>query len=250
MATSESNQLPGVDRTPVFATTHWTVIYAAAETQSPDSGKALDALCVSYWYPLYVYVRRKGYGAEEAKDLTQEFFAQLLSRKLYQVADPTRGKFRWFLLTSLQNFLAKEYRKATAQKRGGNSTTISLDFESAEGRYQHEPSHNATPEKLFEREWAHTLLQRVLERLRNEFSGSEKADRFQVMCAHLVEPEQNTSYADMARELGMSEGSVKVAMHRLRKRYRELYREEIASVVSSDDDIDEEIRHHVSALSN
>ncbi|MEW6302818.1 MAG: sigma-70 family RNA polymerase sigma factor [Verrucomicrobiota bacterium] len=248
MASGDSESIPGVPKTPVFATTRWTLVLAAAETQCADSASALEALCLTYWYPLYAFVRRKGHPPDEAKDLTQEFFAQLIEKKLYQAADRSRGKFRTFLLTALQNFLNNQARKANAQKRGGGAQVCSLDFQDAEGRYVHEPSHALTPEKLFEREWANTLLRQVLTRLREEFIVSGQAERFDALSAHLVEPDSSASYSELAARLHMTEGAVKTAMHRLRRRYRELYRQEIARVVGDDAEVDEEIRHLVSAL--
>lgn len=250
MATGDSDSLPGVPKTPVFATTRWTVVLAAAETKSPSAAGALEQLCRSYWYPLYAYVRRKGHGPEEAKDLTQGFFAQLIERKLYQSADRNRGKFRTFLLSSLQNYLHNQARDARAQKRGGGAAVASLDFQDAEGRYLNEPAHEATPERLFEREWACSLLARVLEQLRGEFATSGQENRFAILSAHLVEPEKATSYASLAGEAGMSEGAVKTAMHRLRRRYRQLYHDEIAALVGGDEEVDEEFRHMVAVLAD
>jgi RNA polymerase sigma factor (sigma-70 family) len=250
MATGDSDSLPGVPKTPVFATTRWTVVLAAAETKSPSAAGALEQLCRSYWYPLYAYARRRGHGPEEAKDLTQGFFVHLIEKKLYQSADRARGRFRTFLLSSLQNYLMNHQRDASAQKRGGGVPVMSLDFQDAEGRYLNEPVHDASPDKLFEREWACSLLQRVLERLRGEYAASGQEERFSAMSAHLVEPENATSYAVVAGELGLSEGAVKTAMHRLRRRYRQLYREEIAALVGSDEEVDEELRHMAVVLAD
>lgn len=225
-----------------FATTHWTVVLDAANSQAEGATQALEQLCQTYWYPLYAYVRRCGRPADEARDLTQEFFARLLEKKTLKVADQERGKFRTFLLTALKNFLAKEHEKAGRQKRGGGATHLSLDFQDAEGRYLHEPSHASSPDRLFEREWALALLQRVLVRLRDEFTAAGQQARFEALCPHLVEPDQSTAYAETAAQLGLSEGAVKTAMHRLRARYRELYRHEIAALVSGPDEVEAELR--------
>jgi RNA polymerase sigma-70 factor (ECF subfamily) len=227
----------------VFATTHWTLVMDAADSQAPGSLAALEQLCQAYWFPLYAYVRRLGRSAEDASDLTQEFFARVLEKKTLKVADQERGKFRTFLLTALKNFLAKEHEKANRQKRGGGATHLSLDFQDAEGRFIQEPSHDCAPDRLFEREWAKALLERVLLRLRDEFSTAGQPERFTLLSAHLVEPEECGSYADTAAKLKMSEGAVKTAMHRLRARYRELYREEIAAQVGSPEEVEAEIQH-------
>lgn len=227
----------------VFATTHWTLVMDAADSQAEGATKALEQLCATYWYPLYAYVRRTGRNADEARDLTQEFFARVLEKKILKVADQQRGKFRTFLLTALKNFLAKEHEKAGRQKRGGGATHLSLDFQDAEGRYLHEPSHEQAPDLIFEREWAKALLQRVLLRLREEFVTAGQQERFDGLCPHLVEPEESASYAETAARLGLSEGAVKTAMHRLRARYRELYREEIAKLVGGPNEVDAEIQH-------
>lgn len=227
----------------VFATTHWTVVMDAADSQADGSAKALEQLCQTYWFPLYAYVRRTGRPADEARDLTQDFFARILEKKILKAADQERGKFRSFLLTSLKNFLANEHEKAGRQKRGGGATHLSLDFQDAEGRYLHEPSHDCAPDRLFEREWAKALLQRVLLRLRDEFAAAGQKDRFDALCPHLVEPDESSSYADTGAKLGLSEGAVKTAMHRLRTRYRELYRGEIGLLVGSAGEVEAEIQH-------
>ena len=242
---SDKTQVPGV-----FNTTHWTLVIDAADTQGEGAAEALAQLCETYWYPLYAYARRFGNGPEEARDLTQGFFEQLLAKKTFKVADRNRGKFRTFLLTSLKNHLAKEHQKATRQKRGGTATHFSLDFQDAEGRYVAEPSHETTPEKLFEREWAKALLGRVLAHLRAEYEVSGNAERFDVLSAHLVQPEGNESYQDLAEKLGLSLAVIKTSMHRLRARFRDLYRDEIAALVGSPEEVDAEIRHLFQTLGN
>lgn len=231
-----------------FLTTHWTVVMNAADSRSPDRTKALETLCGAYWYPLYVYVRRGGFSPEDAQDLTQSFFASLLEKQIHGAADPGRGKFRTFLLTAMKNFLAKAVRKSHAQKRGGGAEHLSLQLQDAEGRYLNEPSHDASPDKLFERTWANALLERALSSLRKEYEARGEMDRFDAMSAHLVQPETGQSYAGLAEELGMTEGSVKTAMHRLRRRYRDVYRREVEDLVDGPDQVDDEIRHLLSVL--
>lgn len=226
-----------------FNTTHWTLVIDAADTRGEGASAALAQLCETYWYPLYAYVRRFGNGPDEARDLTQAFFEQLLEKKTYKVADRERGKFRTFLLTALKNFLAKEHQKATRQKRGGSATHFSLDFQDAEGRFIAEPSHEVTPEKLFEREWAKALLGRALAHVRTEYAASGRVERFDVLSTHLVQPEGDESYADLAEKLGLSLAVIKTSMHRLRARFRSVYREEIAAMVGGQEEVDDEIRH-------
>lgn len=226
-------------------------MFAAAGPSSPGAADALEKLCLAYWYPLYAYARRKGNAPDQAQDLTQAFFAELIEKKAIQAVDQSRGKFRSFLLTSFQNFMAKEHRKRVAQKRGGGARMYSLDFKDVEGRYVsiEEPSHELTPERLFEREWAKALLARVLDRLRAEFQAQGGGDRFEILSACLVDPDTMKSYADIAEQINSTEGAVKTAVHRMRRRYRQLYREEILCLVEHEDQVDEEIRHLLEALS-
>jgi DNA-directed RNA polymerase specialized sigma24 family protein len=232
----------------VFATTHWSVVLAAADTKSPHGKDALEKLCRTYWYPLYAYVRRKGYDAHHAQDLTQEFFARLLARNYLSVADRNRGKFRSFLLGSLEHFLAREWTKAHAQKRGGGQAVISLDETNPENRYLLEPAHELTAEKIYDRRWATTLLGQAMSRLREECVASQKGDLFGKVEGFLSGEKGETSYADVAAALKMSEGAVKVAVHRLRKRYGELVRAEIAQTVATAEEIDEELHYLFTAL--
>jgi RNA polymerase sigma-70 factor (ECF subfamily) len=231
-----------------FATTHWSLIVAAREPSSPAARQALALLCEAYWYPLYAYIRRRGHAADEAQDLTQEFFARLLERDLLGAADPADGRFRAFLLAACKHFLANEHDRACALKRGGGRASLSLDLEGAEGRYGREPSHDLTPDKLFERRWALTLLDRVLARLREEFMAKGKAETFDRLRVFLVGDRGAPSHGEVAGELGMTAGAVKVAVHRLRQRYRELLREEIAHTVEGPEQIDEEVRDLFAAL--
>jgi RNA polymerase sigma-70 factor (ECF subfamily) len=233
---------------PRFATTHWSLVVAAGQGDSPDARAALATLCQTYWYPLYAYVRRHGRGAEEAQDLTQAFFAELLEKEYLQDADRERGKFRAFLLTAFKHFLSKERDRASALKRGGGRATLSLDLPAGERRYRLEPADQATPETLFERRWALTLLDQVLARLRQEYAGSGKGPLFEQLKGFLAGEKGPEPYAQLAREFGMTEGAFKVAVHRVRRRYRELLRAEIAQTVDSPEEVDDELRHLFEAI--
>lgn len=231
-------------------TTHWSVVIAAGRGPSPDSDRALATLCETYWYPLYAFVRRQGFDSEEAKDLTQSFFAKLLEKNYVGDADQQRGRFRSFLLTSLKHFLSNERDRANAKKRGGGRPTISLDFPQAEVRYRREPIEPKTPSMLFERRWAITLLDRVLQQLRDEYTLAGNGTLFEALKEHLTREKGSTPYREVAGSLGLSEGAVKVAVHRMRRRYRELLECEIAHTVSGSDDVEDEIRQLFTALSS
>jgi RNA polymerase sigma-70 factor (ECF subfamily) len=244
---SNSNSIPaGAGR---FATTHWSVVLAARDRASPQSREAMSALCSAYWYPLYAYVRRRGHDAEQAQDLTQEFFTRLLEKNYLHVVDRAKGKFRSFLLAACQHFLCNEYDRAKARKRGGGRVLLPLDFEMAEGRYVQEPAHSLTAEKLFERRWALTLLNQVLSCLRDEMNRAQKSKLFDALKVFLMGDQKGTPYRQVADDMGMSEGSVKVAVHRLRKRYRELLCEEIERTLHESGQVEEEIRDLFAALS-
>jgi RNA polymerase sigma factor (sigma-70 family) len=225
-----------------FATTQWSIVAAAAHRSSPESQEALAALCQAYWHPLYVYARRCARNAHEAQDLTQDFFARLLERNLIAIADPQRGRFRSFLLTSFKNFLANEWDKQQSKKRGGGQMPISLDFAKAESRYPFEPSLDVSPERLFERQWVLSLLDQVLDRLCDECASAGKAETFDALKGFIAGLPDDGSYAEAARRLGITENAAKVAAHRFRRRYRELLREEIARTVAKPDEVDDEIR--------
>lgn len=231
-----------------FATTHWSVIAAAQDRASPQAREALATLCRSYWYPLYVFVRRQGHGPEESQDLTQEYFARLLEKDFLDAVDPAKGKFRSFLLAACKHFLCNERDRQNAQKRGGHCDIISIDLPRAEERYRLEPADHLTPEKLFERRWALTLLEQVLARLREEFARSDKGPLFEQLKGFLAGKKADTSYEEAAVRLSLSEGAVKVAVHRLRKRYRELLQEEIARTLGDPRQVEEEIRALFGAL--
>ncbi|HUE69957.1 MAG TPA: sigma-70 family RNA polymerase sigma factor [Pirellulaceae bacterium] len=239
--------LPSDARRP-FATTRWSVVLAAGHDRSPGGRQALVALCETYWQPLYAFVRRRGYGADEAQGLVQEFFARLLEKESVAAADPARGKFRSFLLSSLNHFLANEWRRERAQKRGGERPILSLDFQHGESSLAIEPAHDLTPEKLFERRWALTLLTQALARLRDEYAASGKLPLLERLQPYLAGDRDAAPYLELARELGMSDGAVKVAVHRLRRRCRDILRDEIAQTVAGPEEVDEELRDLFEAL--
>ena len=231
-----------------FATTHWSVVLAAGNQNFPNQTEALEKLCRTYWYPLYAYVRRRGWGPEDAQDLTQEFFTRLLKKNYPAQADPAKGKFRSFLLLTLNHFLADEFDRATTHKRGGGQVFISLDQDVAEGRYRQELSADLTPEKLFERRWAQSIVEQALKRLRAEFGAETQPEAYAVLKAFEPGEQITLSYAEAASRLGISESAVKSKVHRLRQRHRELIREEIAQTVSTVTEIDEELRHLITVL--
>lgn len=215
---------------------------AAGRRSSPDARDALASLCQTYWYPLYAFVRRKGHSPADAQDLTQEFFTRLLEKNIAGKADRSRGKFRSFLLASLNHFLAKEWRSAGTSKRGGGRVALSLDLAAGENRYSLEPTHELTAEKIYQRRWALTLLEKTLAKLRDEFAASGKLELFDHMKPYLGGDESTVPYREIAVELEKTEGAVKVAVHRLRQRCRELLRAEIAETVSDPKEVDEELR--------
>lgn len=219
---------------------------AAGDSHNPDSRTALADLCQAYWYPLYAYLRRRGYPQEEAEDLVQGFFAQLLEKNYLKAADRERGRFRSFLLTALKNYAANEWDRRTAMKRGGKSPTLSLDFETAEGRYTIEPSDEHTPEQAFDRGWATAQLEQVLARMRAE--AGEGDERFALLQRFLTGDGDELRYSEAAERLGMSEGAVKVAVHRLRQRFGTVLRDEVARTLADPSDVDDELRHLFAAF--
>ncbi len=251
MSTTEScNKPPVAGGKPgaAFVTTHWSVVLMARRSDTTRAQAALARLCQTYWYPLYSYVRRRGYGAEDAQDLTQEYFARLLSQNWLEQADHERGRFRTFLLASLRHFLANEWDKAHAQKRGGDVQFVPLQLDNAETRYGQEPADPLTPERCFERRWALALLDEVLSRLRQEHVEAGTAELCDALKPCLVGEREAQPYAELAASLGMTQGAVKVAVHRLRHRYRQLLREEIANTVASPEEVNEEMHHLFSVL--
>ncbi|HRY50568.1 MAG TPA: sigma-70 family RNA polymerase sigma factor [Candidatus Paceibacterota bacterium] len=232
----------------VFATTHWSVVLAAGQAESPQAAEALEKLCRTYWFPLYAYIRRRGYEVADAQDLVQGFFFHILSRGFLQRARPDKGRFRSFILGSLKFFLADELAKLQAQKRGGGRTMVFLDAHSAEERYRLESVEQMDAEKLFERRWAISLLERVLERLEGEFTAAGKGAAFERLRDFLLGDRGSVTYHDTAAALGMTEGAIKVAVHRMRQRYRELFNEEIAQTVADPAEIEQEMRHVFASL--
>lgn len=210
---------------------------------STESTVALERLCQTYWYPLYAYVRRRGYSEHDAEDLTQAFFAHLLERRSFQRISPEKGKFRSFLLASFSYFLGDQFDRASAQKRGGGRPAIHFEGQAAEDRFRFEPVDGCSPDKLFERRWALTLLDQVLTRLKEEYASSGKAGQFERLSAYLINNAGGNSYAETARELNQNENWVKKAVQRMRERYYVLFREEIANTVESPADVDEELRY-------
>lgn len=231
-----------------FATTHWSVVLSARDQASPQAEEALERLCRAYWCPLYAFVRRQGYRPHDAQDLTQEFLARLVHKDYLHPVEQGKGRFRTFLLVAMKRFLADARDRARAQKRGGGIAPVSLDAASAERRYQLEGVDEWTPEKLYERHWALTLLDRAMSRLRQEFATAGKAEEFDCLKVFLAQEKGAVPHADMARQLGVSEGAVRVAVHRLRRRYRDLFHEEIAHTVGNPQEIEEEVRHLLSVL--
>jgi RNA polymerase sigma-70 factor (ECF subfamily) len=237
-----SDSAPQIQNARQFASTHWSVVLRAVDTQSPDSGQALEDLCRAYWYPLYAFVRSGGQGPDEARDLTQEFFSRLLEKKWLKEADPARGKFRTFLLAALKNFLANEWHRIRAQKRGGGRELVALDGLEAEERFALEPRDMATPDALFERRWAMTLIARAQDRLRDEMTRSGGADRFAALEPTLIGDRTDAGYEALAVKFGVAEGGIKSMVRRMRSRFRELMREEIAATLEAGQDIDAELQ--------
>jgi len=233
---------------PVFNTTHWSVVVRAGETSSSQSQAALQMLCQAYWYPLYAYVRRQGHSVEDAQDSVQEFFARFLENRRVRLANPARGRFRTFLLTSLKNFLINEWTKANREKRGGGQRLLSLDEAWAESRFRAEPAIAQPPDSLYDRGWAATLLDRALAALRAEFEQAGKLAMFERFRNHITGEHDPPPYAELAVALGMTEGAVRVALHRLSKRYGELLRAEVAQTVSTPAEVNEELRYLVSVI--
>jgi RNA polymerase sigma-70 factor (ECF subfamily) len=233
----------------VFATTHWTVVLAAGQRRTPQSDTALEQLCRTYWFPLYAYVRRRGHAKADAEDLTQAFFTRFLEKNYLAGLSAERGRFRAFLLASLKHFLANEWDKSQAQKRGGGGIPLSLDWETADTKFQVAATSEPSPDKAFDREWALALLAKVIERLQSECVTDGKAKLFEQLKTFLMAGKGESAQGEVARTLGMEEGAVRVAVHRLRKRYRALLRDEISQTLADESQVDEEMRALFGAFS-
>jgi RNA polymerase sigma-70 factor (ECF subfamily) len=231
----------GPSRRPQFATTHWSVVLAAGKSSSAQQKQALETLCQSYWFPLYAFLRRKGYNNHQAEDYTQGFFAHILKKHDLQRADPNYGKFRSFLLIRLKGFLSDERDRSQALKRGGGKKILSLSFENAEGQYALEPADRLSPEKLFEKSWALTVLERTMDQLEADMAKKNKQKLFEHLQVYLTTEKDEIPYQNVAEELDMTESSIRVAVHRLRQQYRKLLRDEIAQTVGDEGQIDEEM---------
>jgi len=231
-----------------FSMTRWSLVVAAADSRHPGHEEALAELCSAYWYPVYAFVRLRGFDTDSAQDLTQGFFAQLLEKRTLKAADEERGRFRSFVLAALKFYLSHERERAGAQKRGGGRTPIAIDGDTAEGKYRVEPVDRHTPETLFERRWAMLLLERALANLREELRESARPERSLRLAEYLTGDSSAPGYKQIAEELGMSESAVKVSVHRLRGRFREILRDEVAQTVSDPGMVDDELSHLFAAL--
>jgi DNA-directed RNA polymerase specialized sigma24 family protein len=235
-------------RRPAFVTTHWSVVLTAGRSDTPRAQAAVEKLCQTYWYPLYAYVRRRGYSVEDAQDSTQEFFSRLLAGNWVGEAERTKGRFRTFLLTALNRFLANEWDRARAKKRGGGVVPVPLDTAMAESRYCADTKNALAADRLYDRQWAMTLLERTLSHLEAEHQRLGKSAEFAVFSPALTAERGDIPYAAMAAQLGLSEPAARMAVHRLRKRFREVFREQIAQTVTDPDEVEEEIRYLLAAL--
>ena len=233
----------------LFATTHWSVVLAAGQDADAGASEALEQLCRTYWYPLYVFVRRRGHSPEDAQDLTQQFFALFLQKEYFRLADRARGRFRTFLLHALEHFLVNEWKRASCAKRGGGAACLSLDLEDAEVRYGNQLAGAMTPERAYEKHWALTLLDQVLASLKQEYAEAGNARVFDELAEWLWGKDASVSYAQIGERLGLSEGTARGAMHRLRERYRERLRRAVEQTVADPAEVDEELRHLIAVVS-
>ncbi len=231
-----------------FATTRWSLVLAAGESGSDDSECALAELCEQYWYPLYAYTRRRGYDPDDARDLTQAFFTKLLAERNLRAADPTRGRFRTFLLSSLKNFLAGEWRKDHTLKRGGAFNVLSLDFDSAEESYRVEPSHELSPEVIYERRWALSLLERAVTDLQSQYAKAGNLELFNALKGFLGGADDVLPYAELSRRLGQSEGALRTAASRLRSRWRKRLRELVGETVRDESEVQDELQSLIASV--
>lgn len=240
---------------PIFATTRWSLVLQAQDHVAPGRTEALADLCRAYWFPLYAFIRKRSRDAHEAQDLTQSFFVRLMEKDFFDSVDPARGRFRSFLLAAVKNFVTNEWDKLQAIKRGGGARPMSLDhvafdWELGESRFLTEPSYHLTAERIFERQWALSLLERVLMLLRDEYATAGKTAQFDILQPFLSVHRDSAKSEDIATKLGITNEAARVAVHRIRKRYRQKLRDEIARTVASDEDVDDEIRHLFQAVSS
>jgi RNA polymerase sigma-70 factor (ECF subfamily) len=240
---ASSNDAPGL-----FPQTRWSLVLAATRHDSPESSAALEIICRAYWRPLYAYVRHCGYPPHDAQDLTQEFFALLLQKRWLEIADREKGRLRTFLIVALKNFMRKQWRRESAQKRGGGQAHVPMDTQFAESRYAEDAPAQRDPDEVFDRQWALTLLELTLQRLQAEFAEAGRADDFESLKSCLMAEHGAIDYGAVAQALGTNAGAARVAVHRLRRRFREFYREEIAKTLAEGTDLDGELRHLAAAL--
>ncbi len=245
----ETMVAPGAVGQPLFATTHWSVVLAAADQGKPEAAAALEKLCRTYWYPLSVYIRRHGHSPEDSRDLTQEFFFRLLERNSFAAADRAKGRFRSFLLGALKHFLADEHDKAAAQKRGGGRSIASWEEVGAEERFAAEPADELSPDKLFDRRWALTVLDQAIVHLRARYEAEGSLELFDALSCYLTREIAAPSYAETAARLGLSERAVASAIFRLRRCYHSLVREEVAQTVSEPQELEDEICYLMNVFS-
>jgi len=243
---SETDNKPAAD--PVFVSTHWSVVLRASQPDSPEAMAALTELCRNYWFPLYAYARRQGCDMHSAQDLTQGFFSKLLEKNYLSVADRRRGRFRWFLLTAFKCYLANEWDRSQAQKRGGGQQIVSFDGMSAEERYSHEPENSDSADLLYDRRWASDLLDAARAKLRAEYAEADRADRFKYLEAYLPGGHATLSQAEVGAALGLTEGTVKQEVFKVRRRFGELLREAVAQTVAHPDEVDEEISYLIDVV--
>ena len=240
---ASSGDAPGL-----FPQTRWSLVLAASRCHSPESAAALETICRAYWHPLYAYVRHCGHPPHDAQDVTQEFFAQLLQKRWLEMADREKGRLRTFLIVALKNFMSKQWRRESAQKRGGGQAHVPMDTAFAESRYAVDASAKRDPDEVFDRQWALTLLELTLQRLQAEFAAAGKINDFESLKGCLMAEHGAIDYSAIARQLGVNAGVARVAVHRLRRRFREFYREEIAKTLAKGTDLDGELRHLAAAL--
>jgi DNA-directed RNA polymerase specialized sigma24 family protein len=248
MATTESDGLSDGGLPRGFVTTHWSVVLAAKDQATPEGAQALETLCRTYWYPLYAFIRGSGYAAHDAQDLTQGFFARLLAKDYLRVVERERGRFRTFLRMALKRFLANEWHKGRAEKRGGGDAPLTFDTALAEQRFQSDRSDAQGPDQIYDRRWALTLFEEAVGRLEREYAANGKSLELEQLKPHLTAARGQIPYAAVASMMHTSEGAARVAVHRLRKRFRELFRTVIADTVSAPEEIEEELRHVVRML--